>query len=456
MRRQIWTAFERIVTSDLNKISTEIYKDFQEGFIQELGASGNIFIANGFRCTRVNATTVSVAAGRGYGTVTVGDAEEPAFAAFVRDAAGNMTIATADPTNPRIDLIVVARSVSELTELRDIRTSPSDTITPTNLVKTRRESSQVSVIAGTPNVAPVAPAYNAATQIVLAEVLVTAVTGVGVNGVTDKRRTARMAVSATPPAVDDSIPVITTAGVGSYKSPKEVFESPQGPAELGGRGLLPLGSVVATFPHLTGAYACAATTAADANGFVQCAGQTISDVTSPMNGQIIPNINNSLFVRGNLTSGTAGGAAAVTLTSNELPSHTHTIVNGVVPTAAHTHAIPHTHQSLTGGGAGGSIHAMNIANGADAVGNLSFDAFTTGAVLVGSAVPVQSGSGAQPLVNTLNVKTLVGGARDAAGSAAVSAAPSATQTVSASNTGSGNAFSIIPSYITARYVMRIK
>lgn len=74
-------------------------------------------------------------------------------------------------------------------------------------------------------------------------------------------------------------------------------------------GHLPIGSVIATFPNLTGAYSTAATTAADACGLVLCGGQTIADATSPMNGQVIPNINNSVFLMGYSTAGTTGGAA---------------------------------------------------------------------------------------------------------------------------------------------------
>lgn len=70
-----------------------------------------------------------------------------------------------------------------------------------------------------------------------------------------------------------------------------------------GFGILPLGSVIATFPHLSpAAYVCTTTTAADANGFVQCAGGVIADATSPFNGMTIPNINNNVFLMGNVTS----------------------------------------------------------------------------------------------------------------------------------------------------------
>ena len=81
-------------------------------------------------------------------------------------------------------------------------------------------------------------------------------------------------------------------------------------------GVIPLGGVIATFPNLTGAYNCTATTVADSNGFVKMNGQVISDTNSPMNGVTIPNVNNDVFLMGSTTAGSSGG-------SNNLRDHTH-------------------------------------------------------------------------------------------------------------------------------------
>ena len=54
-------------------------------------------------------------------------------------------------------------------------------------------------------------------------------------------------------------------------------------------------------------------------GWVECNGQTLSDVDSVYNGQVIPNLNgDNRFLRGNSTSGTTGGAT----------THTHTVTTG--------------------------------------------------------------------------------------------------------------------------------
>ena len=86
----------------------------------------------------------------------------------------------------------------------------------------------------------------------------------------------------------------------------------------------PIGGVIAWLKSLTGVPATLP------SGWVECNGQTLSDSDSPLNGQVIPNLNASgggtqRFLRGATTSGTTGGADSVTLTTTELPAHTHTI-----------------------------------------------------------------------------------------------------------------------------------
>ena len=243
-----------------------------------------------------------------------------------------------------------------------------------------------------------------------------------------------------------------------------------------GRGIIPLGAVIATFPHLTGAYACSATTAADSNGFVQCAGQTISDVTSALNGQVIPNINNNAFLMGNATSGTAGGANTKTLTTTELPAHTHVFDHGHANTFAlggttsfasttHTHNMDHVHQS---------VFASSTANRAYALTSIvpTTYSFTSGAgtdYFSGSSPTTKTAGGDSIDAHTASIfgEGYTGGSVDSGGNKANTGTPSATGTVSFSgavtnftgstvSTGTGSSFDIRPSYITARYVMRVK
>jgi hypothetical protein len=65
-----------------------------------------------------------------------------------------------------------------------------------------------------------------------------------------------------------------------------------------GFGVVPIGSVIAWHKSLSGVPALP-------DGWVECNGQTLSDVASPLNGQAIPDLNGQArFLRGGSTSGT--------------------------------------------------------------------------------------------------------------------------------------------------------
>jgi hypothetical protein len=112
-----------------------------------------------------------------------------------------------------------------------------------------------------------------------------------------------------------------------------------------GPGTIPLGSVISTCSHIIGAYNCTATITADAQGFVLCNGQQIVDATSPMDGQFMPDINGNdgtpVFLRGSTSpSSTKNGSDSFTISSTNLPTHTHGVGTiAVANESAHTHAV---------------------------------------------------------------------------------------------------------------------
>jgi uncharacterized protein YjiK len=81
-------------------------------------------------------------------------------------------------------------------------------------------------------------------------------------------------------------------------------------------GEIPIGGVIAWLKSFSGVPALS-------TAYVECNGQVLSDAASPLNGQTIPNLNNSgggatnRFLRGATTSGGTGGTE----------DHTHTITN---------------------------------------------------------------------------------------------------------------------------------
>jgi hypothetical protein len=206
-------------------------------------------------------------------------------------------------------------------------------------------------------------------------------------------------------------------------------------------GRIPIGGIIATMPPgaytwgtVVGSYLCTATTAADAKGFVVCAGQTIADATSPMQGSKIPYLSSDVFLAGHATAGTVGGANTKAL------NHTHTA----------TLALPtHTHNLSANGGA--LITARNFISGSDVylqigqsatLSNVTFtprDGFE--ARFINYPTLGASGENAAAL----------GGVTDGVTLALPQPVVSGTTDSSLSAT-----FDIRPSYISALFIMRIK
>ena len=163
-------------------------------------------------------------------------------------------------------------------------------------------------------------------------------------------------------------------------------------------GNIPVGSVIATFPNLTGAYTTAATTVADSSGFVLCQGQVIADGTSPMNGQTVPNISNNNFLKGSTVSGSTGG----TSTHDHVFSHTHAFANRTTTTEYWRNSSDSSSTSVSSSnreimsdaniGAGGVQGFINELY-ASGIGNESY--YTAG------AVSAPSGSGSTATTSTV-------------------------------------------------------
>lgn len=195
---------------------------------------------------------------------------------------------------------------------------------------------------------------------------------------------------------------------------------------------LPLGSVIATFPDLTGAYVCTATTAPDDEGFVLCGGQTLMD--GPMTGAVVPNINNDVFLMGNVASGAAAGANTKTM-----PSHTHSLsVSGT-----QTQSVP-AHEHLLNNNGGAKIWI-------DPAGGMyqNPDGPSTADVMT----EVYSGS---PRVSTgLYTRSIVGLRGKSGGLNAATNITVAFTSTGTSDVPTTATLDIRPSYITAVYLMRV-
>jgi uncharacterized protein (TIGR02145 family) len=100
-------------------------------------------------------------------------------------------------------------------------------------------------------------------------------------------------------------------------------------------GMVPVGGLVAWLKDLLG-------TPSLPSNYAECNGQTISDSESPFNGQAIPNLNASLFLIGQTSSGNTGGQLTHSHTVTLSPPTAQTIVstlslNQPVASAGHSH-----------------------------------------------------------------------------------------------------------------------
>ena len=282
------------------------------------------------------------------------------------------------------------------------------------------------------------------------------------------------------PATNDSVMKFTTGGVATY----------------GRYGLIPLGSVLPTFPHLTGAYACTATTSADTYGFVQCNGQTIIDSTSLMNGQAVPNINGDVFLMGNATSGSAGGANTKALSHTHSVSvahihgysyvHGHATANGYTVVSlsalpnylslAHTHSMTHNHQALYLKGDARALYGsttntataatfttsqlvysnmgMSSTSGMATQGAIGYTTVT--ALYTSGALNAPSGSYNDAITGS-GLPSYEFAHTHSTNSQSASSGTTSSQDTSTFTTGAvATTYDIRPAYITARYIMRIK
>lgn len=198
-----------------------------------------------------------------------------------------------------------------------------------------------------------------------------------------------------------------------------------------------------------------------------CRGLAPNDADSPLYntaGKFMPNISGQRFLRGNTTCGSVGGAASVTLTTTELPSHDHGPgtfaaslgLSGSAPSLSGNTGLP----------SGSHVHGP----GANMIAQITYNAS-------GLFQRNRSGPASWTSDNIKNVAgSVTGGSSGITDGACVegnTAGPSATTSVTISNgsysltgsnaitgtsgtRGSGSAFSIIPLYLDCFYIQRIK
>lgn len=232
-----------------------------------------------------------------------------------------------------------------------------------------------------------------------------------------------------------------------------------------GRGIIPVGAVVGLASNLTGVSL--------PSSFLELNGQTVSDAASPMNGVVLPNISNSNFLMGSTTAGTTGGAASYAITEANIASHTHTIdnshsdtiglTNTTTANSTHDHDIAHAHMWMKNG------RSLIVTDDSQTTINSENGSVVLDGVNDSRASTLGASNAAYTVYDfyTLYTSGVLSPPAGSDGATATSGAVSATQTVTLSGSvtnhsgnsgsaGSGTAISLLPSYITTRYIIRYK
>ena len=224
-----------------------------------------------------------------------------------------------------------------------------------------------------------------------------------------------------------------------------------------GQGIVPLGAIIAMTSGITGSMAIPATGVAS-NGWQRCDGAAIAG-SQTLSGTT-PNLSSSIYLRGSTTYSGTGGSNTQTLTTTQLPAHTHDTAS--IPTAAHTHDMAHAHSvgqtfdnaglcftqnapgsfstsSTTTSNANHTFRSPVVSTGGNTTSGLSGTSFN----LIQAALTYEQkySSGALSAVGVSMVNT---------------GAASATSTLTSTSAGTGAAFNTEPSYINVVYMIRVK
>lgn len=189
MTRRNFVDGMEITFGDLSKIPAGVERNLFDRILHEmLQQKNDAFFGDGFKVTRSSATQTAVATGHGFQLDATQVSPEPVKRFLRNTAIQTLNHDAPHATNNRIDIVCVASSRANTdSQTRKYKAPTTGTITNETLVVETDWSSTLLVVAGTPAGSPVAPSTPAG-YLKLAEVVVTAVTGIAASGaITDSR-----------------------------------------------------------------------------------------------------------------------------------------------------------------------------------------------------------------------------------------------------------------------------
>lgn len=189
MPRRFFNDGQELVFEDMNAQSAALERGLYDRFFKELvQRQTDAFFGDSFNVSFSTSTSVNVAAGLGVQEDTSQTTPEPIQRPLYLSSPAALSISAPDAALNRIDIVCVSHAMAtELSALRKFKDSIGGSISLQTLVTQKDWSATLSIVAGTPNASPVAPATPSG-KIKLADLYVTAVTGLAGSGaVTDDR-----------------------------------------------------------------------------------------------------------------------------------------------------------------------------------------------------------------------------------------------------------------------------
>lgn len=187
--------FEKIVSEDLNDLQKAIHQSLYDKILYPLLQRQDGFLGDSFLVERVDSSSVSIRAGRGFMYDASQVSPNPKYQAVQLNNDTTLTLgvnewdsAPSAPNN-RIDIIVVrSKEVVVESQSRFIKTAGTGPIVSQTVDKITEQLVEIDVVEGEPDLVPVAPATPAG-WLKIAEVYVTGGTGINSsNDITDSRQ----------------------------------------------------------------------------------------------------------------------------------------------------------------------------------------------------------------------------------------------------------------------------
>lgn len=187
--RVLFNDGQEITFQDLNRIMQGTERWLLERLMHHMvGETTQGFFDDSFFVDFTDATHVSIRAGLGVQNDNTQTSPESKRRLLWRDAAVALTLDAPDPTNPRIDIVVVkADRTNVLTESRQIKDFLTSVVAPQSIVTETDWLATCQVVAGTPAGSPSEPATPAG-YIKIATMTIAAVSGLANQAaITDNR-----------------------------------------------------------------------------------------------------------------------------------------------------------------------------------------------------------------------------------------------------------------------------